>query len=65
VDANTTKFALLLPDGKMLQFDDLANEAVAKQLPSFPVGARSRKVLRVLVQGKIQNGQLALDSIRM
>jgi len=65
VDANTMKFALLLPDGKMLEFDELANQSIAKQLPSLPSGEKNRRVLRVAVHGKMQNGRIALDSIQM
>jgi hypothetical protein len=65
LDANATQFALLLPDGSMLQFHELANQAIAKQMPSIPTGAKIRKVFRVSVQGKVQNGKIALNSIRM
>lgn len=65
LDANSAKFALLLSDGSMLQFDDLANQAIAKQMPALPAGAKTRKFLRVSVQGKLQNGKVALNGIQM
>jgi hypothetical protein len=55
----------LLPDGSALEFDELANEGISHQLPSLPAGTAERRVLRVFVQGKLQNGKIALDSVRM
>ncbi len=64
--ANSTQFGLLLPDGRMLQFDELANQAIAKQLTMPGAGSKDGKmVFRVSVQGKLQNGKIALDSIQM
>jgi hypothetical protein len=63
VGANATRFALLLSNGKMLQFDELANQAIAKQLSARPAG--TGKFIRVSVQGKLQDGKIALDSIQM
>ena len=65
VRPDTTSFALLLPDGSTLEFDQLANEGISRQLPSLPSAAAERRVLRVFVQGKLQNGKIALDSVRM
>jgi hypothetical protein len=65
VRPDTTAFALLLPDGSALEFDELANEGISHQLPSLPAGTAERRVLRVFVQGKLQNGKIALDSVRM
>jgi hypothetical protein len=61
VDSNTLSFALLLPDGKMLRFDDLANSAIAKRMEA----GKSATIYRVQVVGKLENGMVALDSIQM
>lgn len=63
LSASTAQFALLLPDGTKLQFDELANQSIAKQLSLPSTGGKV--VLRVSVQGKLQNGKIALDSIQM
>jgi hypothetical protein len=65
VHSKSTRFALLLPDGSKLEFDELANQAIAKQMPAMPSGDSGRKILRVSVQGKLQNGKIALTSIQM
>jgi len=61
VDPNTPHFALLLPDGGMLHFDDEADAAILKQLPT----ASKSTIYRVQVEGKLENGRIALDSIQM
>lgn len=63
VDASTRQFALLLPDGKTLQFDELANQGIVKQLGVNPPPRKI--VLRVQAAGKLQNGRIALDSITL
>jgi hypothetical protein len=63
VGAEVTRFALLLSNGKMVQFDELANQAITKQLSARPAG--TGKFIRVSVQGKLQDGKIALDSIQM
>lgn len=60
VGSNSSRFALLLRDGKMLRFDDLANAAIQKRLSSG--GAAS--IYRVQVVGKLENGAIALDNIQ-
>jgi hypothetical protein len=61
VDTSTAHFSLLLPDGRVLPFDSLAGQEIAKQLSS--VGRKS--VYRVQVTGKLQQGAIALDTIHM
>ncbi len=61
VSTATTQFALLLPDGRVLHFDDLANSGIAKQLPAVS----GNKIYRVQVVGKIENNTIALDSIQI
>lgn len=61
VGSDTAQFALLLPDGKMMRFSDLANAGIAKQL----VPGKAHTIYRVQVVGKIENGVIALDSIQM
>jgi hypothetical protein len=61
VEASTSRFALLLPDGRMLRFDDVANQGITKQLGT---ANRGKGVLRVQAAGKMQNGLIALDTIR-
>lgn len=65
ISTGTNQFALLLPDGGAVAFDDLANQAILKQLPALPTDAKNRPVLRVQVSGKLQDGKIALDTIRM
>lgn len=65
VQPTTNRFALLLPDGRTLAFDDLANQAILKQMPSMPASGKNDRVFRVYVTGKLQGGIIALDSIRM
>lgn len=65
VATGTAQFALLLPGGSALRFDDLANQAIVKQMPSLPADSRNDRVFRVSVQGKLQNGKIALNSMRM
>jgi hypothetical protein len=61
VDTSTTRFSLILPDGRALRFDDLANQGIVKQLKA---NDRSHKsILRVQATGKLQHGEIALDSI--
>lgn len=64
VSAETRTFALLLPDGSLLRFDDLANSKIAGQL-GMRVSAGTAKILRVQVVGKLQTGMIALDEIQM
>jgi len=63
IDANTNRFGLVLPDGRILVFDDLANQGIANQLKAKQV--QKSTVLRVQAVGKMQNGRVALDSITM
>ena len=65
VQRDTKQFALILPGGETLAFDDLANQAIEKQLPAWPASGKVKRVLRVSVVGKLQNGKIALTSIRM
>lgn len=46
-------------------FDEVANTAIAKQLQQREGGLDKPLLLRVKVAGKLQKGQIALDSIRM
>ncbi len=63
VDASTQQFALILPDGHVLRFDDLASQGIAKQLKARAAGHKS--IYRVQAAGKLQNGRIALDTIQM
>ncbi len=63
IDANTNRFGLVLPDGRMLVFDDLANQGILNQLKTKQI--QKSTVLRVQAVGKMQNGRIALDSITM
>ena len=63
VDTSTDRFLLILPDGRALHFDDLANQGIMKQLKTNDGGRKS--ILRVQVTGKLQNGEIALDTIQM
>lgn len=63
LDPHANRFALLLPDGTLLHFDTLANEAITTQFSALPPAATNPKYYRVSVQGKLQNGKIALDSI--
>jgi len=60
-DAQTTRFALLLPDGRELRVDQLGNEKIAARLKTEPPA--KPRILRVVVTGKIQNGAIAVDAI--
>lgn len=64
VNSGTRDFSLLLPDGAVLRFDDLANTKIAEQLQSRGMSGPGR-ILRVQVIGKLENGTLALDQIQM
>jgi|SRR5947209_5083932 len=61
IGGNTNRFGLLLPDGRMLVFDDLANQGIVNQLKTKQVERST--ILRVQAVGKMQNGRIALDSI--
>jgi hypothetical protein len=61
IGSDSKEFALLLPDGKMLRFTDLANAGIEKQLGP----GKRHTIYRVQVVGKIENGKIALDSIQM
>jgi hypothetical protein len=63
LQADTRRFALILADGSKLEFDEVANQAIAPQVPAVP--SNGRRILRVSVQGKLQNGRIALTSIQM
>ncbi len=65
VTPETHAFSLLLPDGRSVRFDDVANGAIAKQLKDRSNPGSKPELLRVRVAGKMQNGKIALDSIRM
>ncbi len=65
VTADTSSFSLLLPEGRSIRFDDVANATIAKQLREHNDNANKPVVLRVRVTGKLQNDKIALDSIRM
>lgn len=62
VGPDVKQFSLLMPDGKMVPFDDLANQGILKQMPA---SSDSKRIYRVWVQGKMQDGKIALVSIRM
>lgn len=64
VNSETRSFALLLPDGKILRFADLAGAKISEQLQSRGVSGTGR-ILRVQVTGKLENGAIALDQIQM
>jgi hypothetical protein len=64
-DKSATSFALLLANGSLLHFDELANQAIVKQLPSSTMGEKSHRFFRVSVQGKMQNGKIALNSLQL
>jgi len=64
VSVETRQFGLLMPDGSLLRFDDLANSKIADQLRSRGTSGRP-EILRVQVVGKVENGMLALDELRM
>ena len=64
VDVNTRQFALLLPEGKRLRFDDLGNSKIAAELKSRGMTAKP-KILRVQVTGKLDSGAIAIDQIQM
>ncbi len=61
VDKATSRFSLLLPDGRVLPFDNLAGQEIARQLNA----AGQKTIYRVQVAGKLQQGAIALDTIRM
>lgn len=64
IESRTARYALLMADGSRLEFDDVANQAIAKQAQSA-TGSGGKKILRVSVHGKLQNGKIALTSIQM
>jgi hypothetical protein len=63
VDPTSDGFSLLLPDGRILRFDALANQAISKQLKHSYGGRKS--IFRVQVSGKLQHGEIALDTIQI
>lgn len=64
VNPDTRVFALILADGTLIRFDDLANTKIAEQLRSRGM-SEAGKILRVQVIGKRQGGMLAIDQIQM
>lgn len=64
VSTDTRKFALMLPDGRLLPFDDVANTKIIEQLKTRGLSAKP-KILRVQVAGKLENGAVAIDEIQM
>ncbi len=58
---DTNQFSLVLPDGRMIRFDNLANAGIAKQIAS----QKKNTIYRVQVIGKLENGAIALDSIQL
>jgi hypothetical protein len=64
VGPDTRQFALMLNDGTLLRFDDAANSKIIEQLKSRGVSEKS-KIFRAQVVGKLDNGAVALDEIRM
>ncbi|MGA2598846.1 MAG: hypothetical protein ABSH09_17860 [Bryobacteraceae bacterium] len=61
---DTNQFALLLPDGKTIRFDNLANAGIAKQIASQNSPTKTT-IYRVQVVGKLENGMIALDNIQL
>jgi hypothetical protein len=55
-------FALILPNGRMLPFNDAANVTIVKRLSG---GLTKPAIIRVHVAGKLQDGKIALDTLEL
>ncbi len=64
VGGGTNQFALLLPDGRRIPFDERGNETIAKQLAATQGGVAKPTIFRVDVAGKLEQGRIAVDTIR-
>lgn len=62
IRSDSSRFLLVLPDGLALPLDDLANAGVRMQLPALPEGGN---IFRVQITGKLQNGKIGLNNIRI
>ena len=56
----TSSYALRLPDGRVLRFDDAGNAKIRQRLQSKQV-----KAVRIEVKGKMQGDTLKVDSIHI
>jgi hypothetical protein len=64
VGAGTNQFALLLPDGRKIPFDERGNETIMKQLAATHGGVAKPTIFRVAVAGKLEQGRIAVDTVR-
>jgi hypothetical protein len=65
VGMDTRQFALLLPDGRTIPFDERGNETIVKQMTASQGGISKPTVFRVSVAGKLEQGRIAVDTIRL
>lgn len=64
VGADTKQFALLLPDGRTIPFDERGNETIVRQIATQGAVAKPT-VFRVSIAGKLEQGRIAVDTIRL
>jgi hypothetical protein len=65
IGQDTTAFALRTEDGRLIMLDDASNAKIAQQLASTNRVKNTLKILRVQVNGSMQDNVIHVDSIRM
>ena len=61
----TASFALRLPDGRMIPFDDASNRKIGNQIQSTNRLGNMTKIFRVVVQGTMEGDRISMDSIKI
>ena len=65
ITENTTSYALRLPDGRVMRFDDASNTKIRQQLQSTDRVKGQMKIFRVVVKGTASGDTISLDSIQI
>jgi len=63
ITGSTTRFALVLPDGRQLRFDQLGNQKLAARLKDSTGAQAKPRILRAVVTGKLQDDAIAIDTV--
>ena len=61
----TSSYALRLPDGRTVRFDDAGNAKIRQRLQSTGRRSQETKNLRIEVKGKMQGETIKVDSIHI
>ena len=65
ISTRTSSFALRLPDGRIVPFDDASNAKIASQLRSTNRLGNKAKILRVVVTGAMQSDRISMEYLKL